>query len=248
MTDYIVNYKIFPDIQLLADHFAELFTERCVSLLKKKENIFIALSGGNTPNFYLGNLAQKKFSDQFQWNRIHFFWVDERMVPPSDHLSNYRTIKEILLDKIPLPEENIHRIKGEIVPQLEVRRYGNEIVNNVGKNRNSLPEFDWVLLGMGRDGHTASIFPGVNLNDIYQNITAVSKSSDPGHMRITITEDIINNADFVTFIIVGSEKAEKVFEIIKGDKDQYPAGRINPPNGNLEFLLDKDAAALLVDD
>lgn len=243
--DYIVNYKIFSDIQKLADHFALLFSERCISLLKNKENIFIALSGGNTPNFYLGNLAQQKFTGKLDWKRIHFFWVDERMVPSSDHASNYRTIKEILLDKIPIPEENIHRIKGEIVPQLEVRRYGNEIVNNVGKNRNSLPEFDWVLLGMGPDGHTASLFPGIDLKDIYQNVTAISKSPDQGQMRVTITEDIINNADFVTFILEGREKAEIVFEVIKGDKEKYPAGRINPPNGILEFLLDKEAAALI---
>jgi 6-phosphogluconolactonase len=245
MTDYTVNYKIIPDIHELAEYFAGLFITRCNSLLKEKENIFIALSGGQTPNLYLERLSEDRFAREVPWNRIHFFWVDERMVLPSDYGSNYRMIKEIFLDKISIPEENIHRIKGEIVPQLEVRRYGNEIVNNVGKKRKSEPEFDWILLGMGKDGHTASIFPQSELKDIYQNITAVSKSPDTGQMRITLTEEIINNADNVTFIISGSDKAEKVFEIFKGDKEKFPAGRINPPLGTLEFLIDKAAAELL---
>jgi 6-phosphogluconolactonase len=245
MTDFIVNYKIIPNVHELAEYFAGLFVTRCNSLFKEKENIFIALSGGNTPKLYLERLSEDRFAREVPWKRIHFFWVDERMVLPSDYGSNYLMIKDILLDKITIPEENIHRIKGEIVPQLEVARYGNEIVNNVGKKRQFQPEFDWVLLGMGTDGHTASIFPGVELKDIYQNITAVSKSPVSGQMRITLTEEIINNADNVTFIIAGTDKAEKVFEIFKGDKEKFPAGRINPPFGKLEFLLDKDAASLL---
>jgi len=245
MTDFIVNYKIIPDVHELAEYFAGLFVNRCNSILKEKENIFVALSGGNTPKLYLAKLSEERFAKDVPWNRIHFFWVDERMVLPSDYGSNYRMIKEILLDKIIIPEDNIHRIKGEIVPQLEVRRYGDEVVNNVGKKRQSEPEFDWVLLGIGSDGHTASIFPRVDLKDIYQNITAVSKSPDTGQMRITLTEEIINNADNVTFIISGGDKAETVREIIKGDKQKFPAGRINPQFGTLEYLLDKDAASLL---
>ncbi len=245
MTDYTVNYKIVKDSNELAEYFAGLFVNRCNSILKEKKNIFIALSGGHTPNLYLERLSEDRFAHEVPWQRVHFFWVDERMVLPSDYGSNYRMIKDILLDKITIPEENIHRIKGEIVPQLEVARYGNEIVNNVGKKRKSEPEFDWILLGMGKDGHTASIFPEVELKDIYHNITAVSKSPDTGQIRITLTEEIINNADNVTFIISGSDKAEKVLEIFKGNKESFPAGRINPPFGKLEFIIDKDAAALL---
>jgi len=247
MMDYIVNYNIFPSAEELADYFAILFRERTGKLLENKENIFIALSGGVTPNLYLSKLADPQFSENINWNRIHFFWVDERMVPPFDPMSNYHSIKEILFNKILIPEENIHRIKGEIVPQLEVQSYGNEILNNVGKKLNDLPEFDWILLGMGKDGHTASIFPGVEMKDEYQKITAVSKNPDTGQVRITITEIIINNADFVTFIITGKEKAETVFEILRGNKEKYPAGRINPINGILEFLIDKEAGSMLTE-
>jgi 6-phosphogluconolactonase len=240
-----VNYNIFSDKEELADYFATLFKNRCEELFGKKENIFIALSGGSTPNLYLSKLADPKFSRDINWNRIHFFWVDERMVPPLDPNSNFRTLKEILFNRIPIPEENIHRIKGEIVPQLEVQRYGNEILNNVGKKQSDLPEFDWILLGMGSDGHTASIFPNGELKDEYQKIAAISKNPVTGQIRITITENIINNADYVTFIITGKDKAETVFEILKGNKEKYPAGRINPINGKLEFLLDKEAASML---
>jgi 6-phosphogluconolactonase len=245
MTGYIVNYNIFLDKEELSNHFASLFKERIKELLEYKENIFIALSGGTTPSYYLNKLSAPEFSQYINWNRIHFFWVDERMVPPSNPESNYHAINEILFNKILIPEENIHRIKGEIVPQLEIMRYGNEIVNIVSKKHSNLPEFDWILLGMGVDGHTASIFPNVELKEEYQNITAVSKNPDSGQIRITITEAIINNAENVTFIITGKDKAETLFNILKGDKDKYPAGRINPVNGKLEFLIDRDAASLL---
>src|SRR5665647_807392 len=198
MIDYIVNYNIFPNTEELADYFAKLFVERSRKLLENKENIYIALSGGATPNLYLSKLVDPRFSENIDWKRIHFFWVDERMVPPTDPNSNYRAIKEILFNKIAIPEENIHRIKGEIVPQLEVQRYGNEILNNVGKKLNDLLEFDWILLGMGNDGHTASIFPNSELKDEFQKIVAVSKNPDTSQIRITMTESIINNADKVT--------------------------------------------------
>jgi 6-phosphogluconolactonase len=241
-----VNYNIYADTNELADSFAKLFKKRCDELFKNKENIFIALSGGSTPNLYLGKLADPQFSGEINWHRIHFFFVDERMVDPLDPGSNYRSIKELFFDKIPIPEENIHRIKGEIVPQLEVRRYGNEIVNNVGKKQNSLPEFDWILLGMGSDGHTASIFPNVELKEEYQKIAAISKKPETGQIRVTITEDIINNADFVTFIIAGKDKAKTVSDVLSGNPENYPAGRIHPSRGILEFLLDQEAASILI--
>jgi 6-phosphogluconolactonase len=246
MTGYIVNYNIYSSTDELADNFVKLFKKRCEEILVNKENMFIALSGGSTPNVYLSKLADPQFSGDISWRRIHFFFVDERMVDPMDPGSNYRTIKELFFDKISIPEENIHRIKGEIVPQLEVRRYGNEIVNNVGKKRNSLPEFDWILLGMGSDGHTASIFPNVELKEEYLKITAISKKPETGQIRVTITEDIINNADYVTFIITGRDKANTVFEALRGNTEKYPAGRINPENGTLEFLLDQEAASILI--
>ena len=245
--DCIVNYNFFSNTEELADYFATLFSERTGKLLEHKENIFIALSGGTTPNIYLAKLAAPQFSQNINWNRIHFFWVDERMVLPTDPMSNYRSLKEILFNKIPIPEENIHRIKGEIVPQLEVRRYGNEILNTVGKTRDNLPEFDWILLGMGSDGHTASLFPEVELKDEYQSITAISKNPDTGQIRITMTETIINNADYVTFVMTGKDKAHTVFELLKGNREKYPAGRIEPLNGLLEFLMDKEAASLLIE-
>jgi 6-phosphogluconolactonase len=246
MMDYTVSYNVFSNTEELVGYFTQLFMERCEELLGNKENINIALSGGSTPKLYLSKLTEPGIVQNIDWNKIHFFWVDERMVPQSDPMSNYGTIKKILFDKIPIPEENIHRIKGEIVPQLEVKRYGNEILNIVDSKRNRLPEFDWILLGMGSDGHTASIFPNIELKDEYQNITAVSRSPFAGQIRITITETIINNANYVTFIISGEDKAEMVFEILKGDKKRYPAGRINPVNGILEILLDSEAAAMLI--
>ena len=244
---YTVSYNVFSNIEELVDYFANLFRDRSEDLLRNKKNINIALSGGSTPKLYLSKLTGTPFLQNIDWKRIHFFWVDERMVPPTDIMSNYGSIKEFFFDKIPIPEENIHRVKGEIVPQLEVRRYGNEILNNVDSKLNRLPGFDWILLGMGKDGHTASIFPNVELKDEYQNVAAVSRNPERDQIRITITETIINNAEYVTFIITGKDKAETVFEILKGDKKKYPAGKISPINGILEFLLDKEAANMLIE-
>jgi 6-phosphogluconolactonase len=245
--DYTVNYNIFNNSDDLSDYFANLFKERSAKLLENKENIFIALSGGSTPNIYLKKLADHTISQEIDWNRIHFFWVDERMVASTDLESNYHTIKEILFNNILIPEGNIHKIDGEVVPELEVKRYGSEVINNVTKKRSNLPEFDWILLGMGMDGHTASIFPNVELKYEFQNVAAVTKNPDTGQMRLTLTEAVINNADYVSFIITGKDKAEMVHEILSGDKSKYPAGRINPNNGTLEFLLDEEAASLLID-
>jgi 6-phosphogluconolactonase len=242
-----VNYNIFNNDEDLTNYFANLFKERTAKILKNKENIFIALSGGSTPNIYLKKLADHTISHEIEWSRIHFFWVDERMVASTDLESNYHTIKEILFNNILIPEENIHKIDGETVPELEVKRYGTEVINNVSKIRSNLPEFDWILLGMGMDGHTASIFPNVELKYEFQNVAAVSKNPDTGQMRLTLTEAVINNADFVSFIITGKDKAETVREIFKGDKSKFPAGRVSPSNGELEFLLDKEAASLLVE-
>ena len=168
-----MNYNIFNNSEELSDYFANLFKERANKILENKENIFVALSGGSTPNIYLKKLADHTISQEIEWSRIHFFWVDERMVASTDLESNYHTIKEILFNNILIPEENIHKINGEVVPELEVARYGNEVVNNVSKIRSNLPEFDWILLGMGMDGHTASIFPNVELKYEFRNITAV---------------------------------------------------------------------------
>jgi 6-phosphogluconolactonase len=241
-----VNYNIFFDPAELAEYFTVLFKERTKLLLQQKEHICIALSGGSTPNMYLGKLAEEENSNEIAWERIHFFWADERMVPPTDPQSNYHAITKVLFSKVDIPEENIHRIMGESVPQLEVMRYGTEVLNNVSRKESSLPEFDWILLGMGSDGHTASIFPNVELKDQFNNITAVSKNPDTGQMRITLTEQMINNAENVTFVITGKEKADVLFEVLKGEKEKYPAGRVFPLSGKLEFLLDKESAALLL--
>ena len=224
----------------------ELSFEFCDELMKissQKEKCFIALSGGSTPKIIFQTLSEH-FKDKIHWNKIHLFWSDERCVPPDDSESNYGMAKQYLLNFISIPEENIHRIKGENEPEQEAVRYSKEI-KNIVNSKNGLPSFDLVMLGIGEDGHTASIFPDqmhlLNSNKICD--VAVHPLS--GQKRITLTGKVINNSDKVIFLLTGRSKADILKKIIEDNKKIYPAEFINPVNGELIFFVDDEAAELL---
>jgi 6-phosphogluconolactonase len=177
------------------------------------------------------------------WSQVHFYWGDERCVPPTDAESNYGMTAELLLSKIEIPGENIHRIQGENDPEQEARRYGELLVKEL-QTYNGVPQFDLVILGMGDDGHTASIFPyQMHLWESAKNCE-VAKHPGSGQKRITITGSVINTASVVAFLVTGAGKAPKVREIIQkeGDYKAYPASLVEPESGELYWFLDKDAA------
>ena len=167
--------------------------------------VSIALSGGNTPNILFSVIADN-FSNTIDWGNVDIFWVDERCVPPYDKNSNYGNAKHYLFDRIDIPDSNIHRIRGEIEPNKEAEWYSGAIRNYV-KTKNGLPVFDFIILGLGEDGHTASIFPNQMELMRSDKITAVSVHPKTGEKRITITGNVINNAETVSFLITGSNKA-----------------------------------------
>jgi 6-phosphogluconolactonase len=225
---------------------AELSFEFCNELMKKssqKGKCFIALCGGSTPKIIFQTLSEH-FKDRIQWNKIHLFWSDERCVSPDDSESNYGMAKQYLLDFISIPEENIHRIKGENEPGLEAVRYSEEI-NNVVNSINGLPSFDLVVLGIGEDGHTASIFPDQMHLLNSQNICEVAIHPSNGQKRITLTGSTINNSDTVIFIVTGNSKAGILYKIIEEKKKIYPAEFIKPVSGNLKYFIDEEASQLL---
>lgn len=227
----------------------EKLAESLVSLIKSIEEdtpvgefMTLALSGGSSPkNIY--DIIINSFSDKIDWSRIKIFWVDERCVSPQDDESNYKMTRIHLLDKTDIPSKQIFRIIGEHDPEEEAKRYGGVIADNL-PIENGLPKFDLILLGIGTDGHTASIFPGNNesFNSVKICETAVHPVTKQN--RVTITGKVINNAKNIVFLVTGSEKSEILTRIIN-DNFITPASYVMPQNGNLFWMLDKNASELL---
>ncbi|MHB8579276.1 MAG: 6-phosphogluconolactonase [Ignavibacteriaceae bacterium] len=238
------SVKVFDSPQLLALKLAEEFKNE---IDKISGNIFISISGGNTPKLFFSELASPPFGDNINWSKVHLFWSDERCVPPSDMESNYGMTKENLLDLIQIPVENIHRIMGESHPEKEAVRYSKEIDKVLPRDKSNFPQFDWVFLGMGEDGHTASLFPNAELLYSCSNIAGVAIHPVSGQKRISLTERIINNSKRISFVVTGKSKATTLKEILDGlpDSKNYPASQIKPLNGILDWWIDKEAAFYL---
>ncbi len=238
-----MKIKTFKDSSEVAKGFADYL----VNLIGQSKGIFtIALSGGSTPKLLFALLAQEPYSKKIDWSKVHLYWGDERCVAPNHADSNYKMTNEQLLSKVAIPTENIHRVFGESNPEEEAIRYSNEVKNGLHSS-NNLPIFDLVMLGMGDDGHTLSIFPHQMELLESDKICEVATHPQSGQKRVTLTGTIANNAKTVAFLATGKNKAEKVFEILKQQKDwnKYPSSYINPSNGELYWFLDEDAAALI---
>lgn len=233
--------KIFPKPKKVCKTIAKEILK--LTLDSQQSRFDIALSGGSTPKKLFKVLASE-FSEAIPWNRIHFWWGDERCVSPDDDNSNYKQANDLLFSKISIPPENIHRIKGENTPENEVVRYAKEIKGNLNY-RGDAPVFDTLILGLGEDGHTASIFPDqVELFE-NKNICAVSQHPLTGQKRITLTGKVLNNASRVFFLVTGANKAQRVSEIMNDDEAAklLPAYYISPKNGELVWYLDEEAAS-----
>jgi len=235
--------KIFANSQKLAEAFAsELF-----HMVKSNRQRFdIALSGGSTPKLLFDILA-KSYSSTMPWDRIHFWWGDERCVEPTSDESNYGMTKKHLLSKIEMSKGQVHRIKGELPPDEAADDYIREIQSQLNE-RAGWPVFDLIILGMGDDGHTASIFPH-ELNLLHSTrICAVASHPETGQKRVSLTGNVINNANRVYFLISGKSKAKRISEIMssKTIADKLPTSYIEPKQGKIIFFLDEDAASEIV--
>lgn len=230
--------RIYHTKQEVAERFSIFFQE----LASSKKTFHIALSGGSTPKIVFDYLAEN-FSATIDWSKVNFYWGDERCVSPTDNESNYKMTLEHLLSKIPIPAGNIFRILGENDPKNEAIRYSDVLTKSL-PSADGIPKFDLVILGMGDDGHTASIFPHeIQLWEAEENCV-VAIHPDSGQRRVSLTGKIINTAEVVAFLVTGSSKAEKVKEIIKevGSYKEYPASLVKPTSGNLIWFLDTEAA------
>lgn len=234
------NIKVFPDIEQFAGHIAKLIIED-ITALHAGEFLTLALSGGTTPELIFACISNN-FTNLIDWKKLKIFWGDERCVPPSHHDSNFRMASASLLSKVPISQENIFRIMGERQPADEAVRYA-EVLRTNSKLHNNIPALDLVLLGLGEDGHTASIFP--DRLDLFETseLCAAVKHPQSKQDRITITGAVINNARHTIFIATGEKKAQIVETILSGPGTKiYPASHVTAPTGTVTWLLDTGSA------
>lgn len=222
------------------------FTKWFKSILKKSGSINVALSGGSTPKAIFDYWASLP-KGEIDWSMIKFFWGDERCVSPTDEESNYRMTKEHLLEHIDIPESNIFRIKGENPPSEEQYIYADILCSEV-EHSGCIPSFDIMILGMGDDGHTASIFPYQRNLWFSPQLCIEATHPNSGQKRISLTGKVINASKNIAFLVTGKNKADKVKEIIEMPYESakiYPAALVKPSEGNLLWFLDDDAAKLI---
>lgn len=235
--------RVFKDSESLSKGFTEFISK----LLDVYPQMNVALSGGSTPKVIFDYWA-KESGQTLDWKRVGFYWGDERCVPPEDEMSNFGMTKRHLFDKISeIGANNIYRIHGENESEEEAAWYSKVLARKL-MQKQGIPSFEVVMLGLGDDGHTVSIFP--HQMELWDREEACVVAAHPqsGMERISLTGKVVNNAQHVVFLVTGKNKAEKVRDIIKNRKaffDKYPAARVNPKKGYLHWFLDEEAASLL---
>ncbi len=215
-----------------------LLAQRCVA---DHGRFTVALTGGTTPRQTYQMIATDEYASRVDWLHVHVFWGDERCVPPTAEASNFRMAREALLDHVPLPPQNVHRIRGEAEPVAAASAYEQLVHEIVGEN------FDLIHLGMGTDAHIASLFPGSRaLHEKTRGVCA-QHLNDVGMWRITLTPVVINGAANITFIVAGAHKADAVARVLQGpyDPDSTPAQIVAPEKGRIVWIIDAEAARLL---
>jgi 6-phosphogluconolactonase len=244
-----IKYYVEPDAAALARRAAQYFVEMAGEAVASLGRARIAISGGSTPKAAFQLLAdpKKPWRSRMPWDNLDLYWVDERTVPPDAPDSNYRMTRETMLDQVPLKPEQIHRIEGELDPAVAASRYESNLRSDFHLEGDDIPRFDLIALGMGPDGHTASLFPHTQALHERTRLVTANQVPQMNTWRITLTWPVINHASSVFFLIAGADKAEILKEVLTGPRDpeRLPSQLIWPCSGILTLLLDRAAAALL---
>jgi 6-phosphogluconolactonase len=238
-----LEIKIVPDAVTLAREAAQEFHRLAEAAVQERGRFAVALSGGNTPRSVYSLLASEH--KQLPWDRIHVFFGDERHVPPDHPDSNFRMANESFLSKVPIPEKNIHRIRAELDVETAVTEYDQQLRDFFRLVDHDWPRFDLIFLGIGEDGHTASLFPGSKALAEASRRVAANWVEKFKTFRITLTFPVLNDASEVVFLVSGGSKARILSEILNPGAQKYPAQSVQPENGKLLWLVDEDAGSLL---
>jgi len=242
------SVRIVADPEELAREGAGIFIARVQEALREKGTCTVALAGGATPRGLYSLLAgDESFRARVRWGKIDFFWGDERQVPPDHPESNFRMANEMLLSKVPVPADHVHRIRGEEPDAGKAAEEYEEVLRSFFRPKpGEIPEMDFILLGMGADGHTASLFPGTEALKERRRLVVANWIPRLNAHRVTLTPPLLNNAKYVLFLVTGEEKAETLRKVLQEKSDAaLPAGLIRPTQGRCLWLADRSAARLL---
>jgi 6-phosphogluconolactonase len=240
--------EVFPDHESFFRAAAELIVNEAHAAITRSGRFAFVLTGGSTPKGLYELLASDEWRDKIDWSKVHFFWGDERFVPASDKQSNFGMAKTALLDHLPVPAANIHRIVTEnTTPEICAANYEADIRRFFGTVGKPFPSFDLMLNGLGSNRHTASLFPHRPTLHERERLVVADFIPEVSMNRITMTAPLHNAAHKVVFLVAGKDKAEAVNDVINGARDieTKPAQLIHPENGELVWMLDSEAASLL---
>jgi 6-phosphogluconolactonase len=240
--------EILSDPETLAQRSAEIFVSEANRAIETKQSFYAALSGGNSPKHFfelLGTLPQSK---ALRWNKIHLFWVDERYVPPVSPQSNYKLAADTFLNKIPIPQDNVHRIPTDFSDFNSAARRYEEIIRSVfDLDKKQIPQFDLIVLGMGSDGHTGSLFPNSYAAFDTNDLACVVYVLDEKLNRITLTHPVLCAASHLIVLVSGAEKASILKEVLTSEPDEirFPIHTLWPVLNKVTWLVDNEAAQKL---
>jgi 6-phosphogluconolactonase len=236
---------VCKDVDELNRKAAAQFLGLVNSAIARFGRFAVALAGGSTPKGLYSLLASSEYCNLIDWSRVHLFWGDERCVPPDHPESNFRMVRETLLANITIPTTNVHRMQGEKEPGAAAAAYEAEMKDFFGVEPGGWPRFDLIFLGLGEDGHTASLFPGTAAANETVRFVAVAYVGRLQSYRLTLSLPVINAAAQVTFLISGENKSAIVGEILSAGNDSrdYPAAKVKPTGGLQTWLVSADAAA-----
>jgi 6-phosphogluconolactonase len=241
----MAQLEVFPDERELIRAEADRFVLLARAAVEARGGCLIALSGGSTPRPLYELLATAPYAPGIDWGRLHLFWGDERCVPPDHPDSNYRMTREALIDHVPIPPGNVHRIRGEDEPHQAAEGYQRGLREFFGSEERPARSFDLVLLGLGPDGHTASIFPGTAaVTEARRWVMAVHVDRPREMWRVTLTTVLLNAAADVTFLVSGNDKATRLREVLQ-EGAPLPAQLIKPMSGRLHWMVDAAAGSAL---
>lgn len=234
---------IFKDVEELSRAAADIFVQQSADSIAERSRFLVALNGGSTPN-RLFQLLATEYREKVDWSKVHVFWGDERCVSVDDPGSSYRQARDLLLSHVPLPGANVHRIEGELGP-VEASKEYSFTLKEFASPPLEWPRFDLVYLGMGEDGHTASLFPGSPVDVSGPTMPVTAHYQDRPADRVTLTPAVFNSARMIVFMATGEKKADTLAQVLSDrlNPAQYPAQRIQPKDGRLIWLVDEAAAS-----
>lgn len=236
---------IKDDAYSLAGTGADLVVSAALESVQQTGRFTLAVSGGSTPRAMHRSLGRKPCLSQIPWPGVHIFWVDERCVPGYDPASNYGRARHDFLNRIPVKEDQIHPMPVDLPPEEGAEKYQDEISSIFKIGGHDFPDFDLIFLGLGLDGHVASLFPGQKVLAEKEKWVAAVKGGDPDVSRLTLTLPVLNEAHRIVFLVSGKDKAPAVKTVLEGDEENLPAQMIQPRTGRLIWLLDREAASML---